>query len=253
MKEQELLNIIKNEYSSILSSKLTGIYVHGSIAFGCFIWERSDIDFLVIVNEPLMQAEKESLIRVLLELESKAPPKGFEMSVVLESVCSPFIYPTPYELHFSNAYTEKFKNDLAGQCRRLNGTDKDLAAHITVTRSVGFPLCGEPINEVFGEVPREHFADSLMYDIESAADDIAHSPVYFTLNLCRVLAYLREGIVISKAQGGTWGAENCPQYGKLIDAALAAYIAGEEFTASSDELRNFAEYMLQEIHKHSKS
>ena len=60
MKEQELLNIIKNEYSSILSSKLTGIYVHGSIAFGCFIWERSDIDFLVIVNVPLTQAERES-------------------------------------------------------------------------------------------------------------------------------------------------------------------------------------------------
>ena len=249
MNEHELLAVIKTEYSAILSEKLTGIYIHGSIAFGCFSWERSDIDFLAVVKEPLTQYEKESLIKVLLKLGAEAPTKGFEMSVILESVCSPFVYPTPYELHFSNAYLERFKTDLAGQCRRLNGTDKDLAAHITVTRAVGIPLCGKAVDEVFSEVPRENYIDSLMYDIENALDDIADSPVYFTLNLCRVLAYLREGIVISKAQGGTWGAEHIPQYSTLINAALAAYSSSDEFSADNGELRNFAEYMLHEIRR----
>ena len=248
MTELELLAIIKNEYSAILSTKLTGIYVHGSIAFGCFRWETSDIDFLVVVNEPLTQFEKESLIKVLLELNPDAPPKGFEMSIILESVCSPFVYPTPYELHFSNAYLEQFRSDLAVQCHSLNGTDKDLAAHITVTRAIGFPLCGKAINEVFSEVPHENYIDCLMYDIENAVDDIINSPVYFTLNLCRVLAYLRDCIVISKAQGGDWGMKHIPQHATLITAAMMAYTTGTEFIASEDELQKFAAYMLQEIH-----
>lgn len=247
MNEYELLNIIKTEYSYILSTKLVGIYVHGSIAFGCFVWERSDIDFLVVVNEPLTQAEKESLIRVLLELESKAPPKGFEMSVVPQSACSPFIYPTPYELHFSNSYIESYKADLAAQCRSLNGTDKDLAAHFTVTRAVGFPLCGKPVSAVFGEVPRENYIDSILYDIESAADEIIRDPIYFTLNLCRVQAYLTDGLILSKEQGGEWGAEHLPCYLELINNARAAYIAGCEFTATNDKLREFAADMLKRI------
>lgn len=248
MTEHDLLAIIKTKYSAILSDKLAGIYVHGSIAFGCFRWAISDIDFLIVVKEALTQFEKESLIKVLLELESAAPPNGFEMSVILESVCSPFVYPTPYELHFSNAYLERFRTDLAGQCRRLNGTDKDLAAHITVMRAVGFPLIGKAIDEVFAEVPRENYIDSLMYDIANAADDIISSPVYFTLNLCRVLAYLRDGIVLSKAQGGDWGEKHIPQYSTLITTAMMAYTNGIEFAAEEEELQNFAAYMLQEIH-----
>lgn len=247
MTEHELLAIIKREYSTILREKLVGIYVHGSIAFGCFNWARSDIDFLVVVNESLSQVEKESLISVLLKLENSAPQKGFEMSVVQDSVCKPFVYPTPYELHFSNSYIESYKADLSAQCRNLNGTDKDLAAHFTVTRAVGFPLCGKPVNEVFGAVPRENYIDSILYDIESAADEIIRSPVYFTLNLCRVLAYLTDGIVLSKEQGGKWGAEHLPSYAELINDARAAYTDGCEFVAVNDKLKEFAADMLRRI------
>lgn len=246
MVEHELLNVIKDKYSSILSGKLTGIYVHGSIAFGCFSWERSDIDFIVVVNSPLAQSEKEALISVLLALEEKAPPKGFEMSVILETVCDPFIYPTPYELHFSNTYLQSFKDDLAAQCRSLSGVDKDLAAHITVTRAVGLPLCGKPIDEVFAPVPRENYIDSLIYDIENAGSDILTAPVYFTLNLCRVLAYLEEVRVLSKKQGGEWGAARLPRYAGLINSALAAYTEGREFTEYG-MLQDFADYMLKLI------
>ena len=247
MTERELLDIIQSEYCDILADKLVGIYVHGSIAFGCFSWERSDIDFLVIVSAPLTQKEKEALISVLLNFENSAPPKGFEMSVVLESVCNPFVYPTPYELHFSNSYIESYKADLPAQCRSLNGTDKDLAAHFTVTRAVGIPLCGKPVNAVFGEVPRENYIDSILYDIESAADEIIRDPIYFILNLCRVQAYLTDGLILSKEQGGEWGAEHLPCYSALINNARAAYIAGCEFTATNDKLREFAADMLKRI------
>lgn len=163
MTEYEILARIKTLYQNILSDKLAGIYVHGSIAFGCFAWERSDIDFLAVVKEKLTQEEKEMLIRSLLELDWFCPPKGLEMSVITESVCRPFVYPTPFELHFSNSHKEAFQKNLSKYCEMMNGVDRDLAAHITVTKSVGIVLCGRPIDAVFGDVPETCFLDSLAF------------------------------------------------------------------------------------------
>lgn len=247
MTEYEILARIKTLYQNILSDKLAGIYVHGSIAFGCFAWERSDIDFLAVVKEKLTQEEKEMLIRSLLELDRFCPPKGLEMSVITESVCRPFVYPTPFELHFSNSHKEAFQKNLSAYCETMNGVDRDLAAHITVTKSVGIVLCGKPIDAVFDDVPRNCYLDSLLFDIENADLEINENPVYFILNLCRVLAYLEEGRILSKKQGGEWGSACLPAaYTTLITKALWAYASGAGFDGR-ERLCEFASYMLARI------
>ena len=251
----ELLEKINLSYQTILQEKLVGIYVHGSIAFNCFTWENSDIDFLVVVKEPLSQKEKEDLISELLILDEYAPEKGLEMSVVLQNVCKPFVYPTPYELHYSNSYRESYREDLTGLCESLHGEDKDLAAHITVINAVGIPLCGPAVQQVFGPVPKADYLDSLMYDVEGAREDICENPVYFILNLCRVAAYVQEDLVLSKAQGGVWGLAHLPErYQGLIETALEKYCGGREKTeacdgwqAAQEILVGFAEMMLEEL------
>ena len=246
MDERALLDLVVQRYRAILGEKLTGIYLHGSIAMGCFTWDTGDVDFLAVVEAPLTQAEKEALVRALLELDAQAPPKGFEMSVVLRAVCKPFEYPTPFELHFSNAHKARAEADLAAYCRDMHGVDPDLAAHCTILTHRGELLCGAKIGEVFGEVPRAAYVDSILGDISGAAEEIAAAPVYVTLNLCRVLAYLQEGAVLSKAEGGAWGLPRLPErYHPLLRAALAAY-DGAAFPAGLP-LADFAEEMLRRI------
>lgn len=246
MKLDELLIEIRNGCQMVLQEKLTGVYVHGSIAFGCFRWEISDVDFLAVAEEPLTQTEKEALMNRLLELNRKAPPKGLEMSVVLKSACAPFAEPTPYELHFSNAHLEKYEKDFSNTCRTMNGFDPDLAAHMTVTRAVGFPLCGKPVKEVFAPVPRSSYLNSILYDIEEAEEAILHQPVYYVLNLCRVLAYAQEERVLSKEQGGRWALKKLPQEAAVIQAALNAYLQDEPMPGHLP-YRAFASRMLAEI------
>lgn len=246
MNERELLEKIKEAYQDILSEKLTGIYVHGSIAFGCFRWACSDIDFLVVVEEKLTQPEKEALIQTLLELDAAAPPKGFEMSVLLRSACAPFAEPTPFELHYSNAHRANYQRDLAGTCQLMQGFDPDLAAHMTVVRAVGTALCGEPIAQVFAPVPRASYLRSIWFDIESAPEDIERDPVYYVLNLCRVLACVEEGLVLSKAQGGEWGMRHLPEDRELIRSALSAYCNGTAAPAGA-QFVSFAEKLLLRI------
>ena len=229
MKCKEILNKIANEYDRILGNNLIGIYVHGSLAFGCFNHNKSDIDFIVVVKNIPTIEEKENLIKTLLYLSKEAPKKGYEMSVVLSRFCKNFVYPTQFELHYSNAYLNSCKDNLREYCISMNGTDKDLAAHFTVIKNVGYSIIGRKINEVFGVIPKEDYLDSIKFDIENAKEDIKDDPTYIILNLCRVLAYKKDNLVLSKEQGGLWGIKNLPnQYIQLLSKALKSYKSENE-------------------------
>ncbi len=248
MKPFEILSIISNEYQTILGENLCGIYIHGSLAFGCFNWNKSDIDFLVVVYNNLTQTQKEALIHTLLRLNPAAPPKSFEMSVVLYHDCKAFKYPTPFQLHFSNAHIEKTRDNLSEYCRTMNGTDYDLAAHFTIVKKVGMVQYGKPIEDVFGDVPSRAYLSSIRYDVEDAESDIVSNPVYIILNLCRVLAYIEDDLVLSKAEGGIWGKTHlAEEYADFIQMALDYYSADKEFIIDADMGRKFARYMKSKI------
>lgn len=243
-----LLEEVAAEYRKVLRDNMVGVYAHGSLTMGCFRWDVSDIDFLVAAESSLEQDEKEALIRILLDRIAEAPPKGFEMSVVLRKDVSLFRYPTPYELHFSNAYLEEYRNDLSGTCRRLNGTDPDLAAHCTVIRSRGQTVCGQPIGNVFGEVPFAAYCDSIWLDVREAGENLRGNPVYFILNLCRSLAAVRTQSVLSKEEGGLWALQNlCIDYCNAVKTALEAYRGNGAAELRFEEAEAFARYATEEI------
>ena len=230
----------------VLGGNLVGVYVHGSLAFGCFDSRTGDIDFLTVVRrEPLLR-EKMALIEGLMRIE--APEKGLEMSVVEAQVCRPFVYPTPFVLHYSRCHHQACRDDLCGFCENMRGEDRDLAAHFAVTRAVGYPLCGPPVHAVFDPVPRACYLDSIDHDLEGALDEIGAHPVYVTLNLCRALAYAKEGRILSKRDGGLWALDRLPAgYRPMVRDMLRAY-AGEKLRAPDEETaRAFCREMLDRI------
>ena len=151
--KNEIIERFASRSTKILKEKLTGIYLHGSAAMGCYQPKKSDLDFMVVVNENLTDAEKREYMDMVLELDAEGPAKGIEMSVVTKDVCNPFVYPTPFILHYSRRHTEWYRTNPEDYIRKMNGTDKDLAAHFTVIRGRGLCLYGLPVDEVFGVVP----------------------------------------------------------------------------------------------------
>lgn len=243
---KDILDSIVTSYHDILKDNLIGIYVHGSLAMNCFNAQTSDIDFLVVVKENIDFNIKRKLIDVLLNLSEVGPQKGFEMSVLLEKDLKHFTFPTPFVLHFSDAYKEKYKQDYSYMCD--NGKDPDLAAHITVTVSRGICIFGKPINAVFEPVQRKFYIESIIYDIENAKEDILKSPMYVVLNLCRVLYYLKESVICSKKEGGEWACSNVnAPYDVVIKAALLAYKNTGILNYNNELLIDFADYMLEKI------
>lgn len=248
MNEYDLLSAAAREAERAFSDNLVGVYAHGSIAFRCFHWETGDVDFLIVVKEAPLLPQKAAYIRALLALDKEAPKKGLEMSVVRLKVCKSFVYPTPFELHFSNMHKARCAADVEAFCEAMHGADADLAAHFTVTRAAGFAVVGPPVSEVFGAVPREDYLDSIRRDIRDAAADIRENPTYCVLNLCRVLAFTLDGAVLSKAKGGAWGITRLPpKYRALLSGALNAYASGAPFAPEEKDAQAFVKHMTARI------
>ena len=233
---------------SILADDLVGVYLHGSAAMGCFNAKKSDVDLIVVVERDVSDEVKRAFMDMAVALNARAPEKGIEFSVVTRDVCRPFVYPTPFILHFSVAHLKWYSADPADYVKRMNGTDIDLAAHFTVIRARGMCLYGEAIDDVFGEVDPEYYIDSIWNDVKDAGAEIATNPTYVILNLCRVLAYLENRLVLSKKEGGAWGLESLPErYRGVIQTAICDYTSDAQSEWDDACAREFAAVMTGRI------
>lgn len=241
-----VVNDITDVSKQILGEKLVGVYLHGSIAMRCFNPKKSDIDLIFVIEGEMTAEEKLEFMKVIVKLNESAPKKGLELSVVKREVCQSFIYPTPYELHFSPMHLDWFRRDPKGYVENMKGLDKDLAAHFTVIRACGIVLYGAAIQDVFSEVPREDYLDSIFEDIKNAKENIIREPMYIVLTLCRVYAAVQDDLVLSKAQGGVWGLLHIANdYHELIQSALESYTSEKEMITDQKNALQFAEYMLK--------
>lgn len=233
---------------TVLGENLAGVYLHGSAAMGCFNPDKSDLDLILVVKNDIPDAQKLGFMEEVVRFQAHAPAKGLELSVVKKEYCKPFVYPTPFELHFSPMHLDWFLKKPQEYVEKMKGTDRDLAAHVTIIRRYGKVLYGAGIEEIFGEVSREDYLDSIKADIENAREDILTEPVYVILNLCRVLAYLQEDLVLSKKDGGAWAMEWLPQeLGELVRDALQSYEGDEAMAVEQEATARLADYVTVQL------
>ena len=239
----ETLRILKNK-------NIVGIYLHGSLAMGCFNPEHSDVDILIVIEKAMNVQEKFSFAKMVLKISKNPIP--LELSILKLDDFRPWKYPTPFEFHYSEDWRDKYDKELKNSdWQKWNDkqrTDPDLAAHITVTYHRGTRLYGKDIKKVFPKIPFSDYLDSIARDVVWALNENMRykNPVYLILNYCRVLAAAREKKVLSKYEGGEWGLKNLPRrFGDIIHTAMKIY-AGEEVRKEFDQkiLDEFINYSL---------
>ena len=243
-----VINCFVEKSKEILQDNLVGVYLHGSAVMGCYNPSKSDIDLIVVVKDFIEDKVKRDFMDMVIELNEKGPKKGLEMSIVKQSVCKPFAYPTPFELHFSVAHIDWYRNNPDDYISKMRGEDKDLAAHFTIITHRGKCLCGASIKEAFADVPVQDYMDSIWNDVADAEEEIIDNPMYLILNLARVLAYLKDGLVLSKKEGGEWGINHIPEmYHGLMQDAMREYGEGTDITYNTDLAKDYAKYMVEQI------
>lgn len=212
--------------ADLLGDNLAGVYLHGSLAMGCYMPPGSDIDVLAVVRAPLALPTLEALGRAVPAYVDQRPGIGsIEFSIITLDAAQNIPNPMPYEFHYSCTWHERL---LRGEVDYAQPRfDPDLFAHLTCVRQRGICLMGEGISDVFGQVPRELFLASVLEDFNWVlGGELTAQPVYGVLNICRVLQLLteHESTVYSKAEGGAWGLKHLPErFAPLIRQALTAY------------------------------
>lgn len=248
MEIQNLLDELVEYSRGIFKDNLIGIYLHGSIAMGCFNPLKSDLDILLVVENVITDLQKKRFMDVIVALNDKAPKKGIEMSLIRSEYCKNFVYPTPFDLHFSNMHLNWYKTNPTEYIEKMNGIDHDLAAHFVITKNRGIALYGKPIKDVFGDIPSEAYLDIIKSDIMGSQEEVINNPVYIILNLCRVLAYVKDKLVLSKKEGGEWGIKNIdPKYKELIKEALISYTSDKNIVLKHSLALEYCQYMESHI------
>ena len=218
------MQTLETELRSLLGENLLGIYLHGSLAQGGFQPARSDIDILVVSEQSIEPAVQRAIVEMLLRL-SKAPIP-LDIYFLAKSAIFPFQQPLPYDLHYNERLRERYQALLRRDewQNELDQRDPMLSIYLAVLHAHGITLAGKPIAEMLPVVPEQILRESLITATLLARDERMQDLVSFVLNACRTLAYLREGTLISKDEGGVWGEAHLPeQYSALIHQSLALY------------------------------
>ncbi|GCE22620.1 aminoglycoside adenylyltransferase domain-containing protein [Dictyobacter kobayashii] len=199
------LNLLCEGLRTTLDTQLVGIYLHGSLAMGCFNPKSSDIDLLVVTQQPLSVFVKRQLM--LQILQSSQQPSPLEISFLVAEQINPYRHPLPFELHYSETWRAKTLADLdSGAWQHWNehqATDSDLDAHLTILRQRGLTLYGQEHQQIFPVVPANYYIATIIADYNEAREKKLSAPVYFLLNACRVHAYLQASHIYSKDEGAS--------------------------------------------------
>ena len=243
---KEILNETLSHVHSFLKENLIGIYLCGSLAMGGYNPKSSDIDLILVVNKTLAKEQRKKIIDYLKKVSSK--DNRIELSIVTEEAVQNPRYPIMVDLDFG-FWGEALENK----------KEKEILSNLYTARRRGFCIWGKPMSRVFSRIPAQYHLRSVIEDLESRrkylrenADQVGYDVVVFwVLGSCRILAFIREDIVLSKLEGGRWGLANLPEeYHSVIKQAILRY-QGKKRTQiwNYEKLEAFADYMTKTIHK----
>lgn len=236
-----------------LGDHLLGTYLHGSLALQCFNPACSDLDVIVLLKESIGVEMRFRLVQELLALSLNPAP--IEISLITQGAIRPWRHPTPFELHCSEYWRQRYEQRVAiGDKEFWAGTpvDADLACHITLTRLKGIVVYGLPLADAFPKVPELDFRSSILDGVDHAADALRTLPVYGILTLCRVLSYLETGEILSKRDAGIWALPHLPESLRdIVRSAVELYEGSRsDMAAMSDEdLNSYKSFILSAIQR----
>ena len=184
---------------------MLGDYVHG----------RSDVDVLVIVEDPLDDEQHARLVGAVGRERRRAPAR-VDLRVVLRAVAAAPTPAPPMELHVALDPTV----DSGVHVERRSPGERDLVVELSVCRAHGRSLAGPAPSELIAPVP-----DDWVRAVGAAVLDTWQERPYeprhgdlMVLTTCRVWRFAAEARHCSKTAAAEWVLGRDPTLGPVRDA-----------------------------------
>ena len=195
---ETFLDELGRESRAILGTRLVGLYVHGSVAMGSFVPGRSDLDLVMVVDEPLGIADKSELVRLLWRLSPPEDIRGVETHVVVAANLESVELMTCSELFVSRHPGEPVTRD--------GGEELELFVDLAMLREESLTVIGPPPDDLIVPIDRNLVLSTMVRKMKEKLGDEPES--YAVLNAARTLVFEATGKHVSKVDGGTWAIEN---------------------------------------------
>ncbi|MCB0547317.1 MAG: DUF4111 domain-containing protein [Phaeodactylibacter sp.] len=185
-----------------LGNNLIGVYLIGSACLGAYQEGKSDLDVVGVLFNPLPDKQKEDLAEKLDHQHFPCPAKGLDLVLLTEDAVANITSAPPYEFWFATGASWRQEGWEAGKA-------KEMLIFIELCRRHGVILAGEDPRDFFAPIEKHLLADAFLEMLrwhQTKILDAFHDPEgqNSVLNACRVLAFLREGRLLSKSAGGEW-------------------------------------------------
>jgi hypothetical protein len=197
-----------------LGETVAGVILHGSLTLDDYLPGRSDVDLLVVVQDPLTDAQLAALIEALAGHRPRAPG-SVDLRVVTRQVAASPTPAPPME-----AYLRLTPGSGVRVEERQHPGERDLAVELSVCRAHGRSLLGAAPVELIGEVPDRWVVaagEAQLADWQAIGDDPPYAELT-VLTACRVWRFAEEGRHCSKTAAGAWALGRDPTLQVVGDA-----------------------------------
>jgi predicted nucleotidyltransferase len=175
--------------AAALGRAVAAVILHGSLTLDDYVPGHSDVDLLVVVDEPLGDAQVAALTEALASRRAEAPGPVDLRVVTLRVAASPTPTP-PMEAYLRLTPTSGVRLE-----ERRHAGERDLVVELSVCRAHGRSLLGGAPTELIGEVPDRWVVaagDAQLADWQAIGDDPPYAELT-VLTACRVWRFATEG------------------------------------------------------------
>jgi hypothetical protein len=199
--------------ANVLGDRVVAVILHGSLVLGDFTPGWSDVDLLVVVEQPLADAEIGALREAVEMLRGEAPSR-VDLRVMTRAVAAS---PTPSPA--LEVYIELQPGQPLAVETRVAG-EPDLVVELSIVRVHGRSLGGADPGTIIVAVPNAwvvEIGDRQLAAWESLVDDVAHAEL-MVLTACRIWRFSAEGVHCSKPAAGRWALVRDPTLTAVAEA-----------------------------------
>jgi streptomycin 3"-adenylyltransferase len=232
----------------VFGGDLTGVYLHGSAALGCY-GPHSDVDVIAATGRRSSTAEQRRLADLCLAVSRPTWDEShclLELDVVVAPELRPWRYPPPLDFHYSRSLHGAFERGDPKPWRVDESAD--LAASIAVLHAAGVVLAGAPVEDVFPPVPVADYRAAIVSDLPWCLEHRDDRRLYAVLSLPRIWAGLTTEIVHSKVTAAEWTLPRLPpELRPVLDHGLAVYRGEAEEAWDDRPVDAFIDYVAARI------
>jgi hypothetical protein len=238
-----LLDVLLAELQRILRNKLVGFYLYGSLVWGDFDIDISDVDLLAALTSDLTPDESNALKRMHDDIAARFPAWQNRIEVQ---------YFSTHGLKTFKTQVSPMGNISPGEPFHIIKAGRDWLMNWYFVQDHGVTLYGPPPSTLIDSISVVEFVQRARDDAKEWRDRIkkienATGQSYAILTLCRALYTIRHRRHVSKSRAIEWAKKQYPEWATLLQNALIWRKDPTYGGANLADTKRFVNFMIDQV------